>query len=137
MVDYGVKLPIWSHLERKHEQAVPHAATLMLFGANFALAFYDEKIALASIAAQSFGDSLASITRGLKPFRGKKPSVTMLIASLVSAYLITKNPLISATIGIVAWLAEGASRLIDDNLTVPVLSGAAGQVLTLASKMLS
>ena len=131
MIELGWSIPIWKQLEREHERITPHAATYTLLGAAFALAFYQPLVALAAIAAQSFGDTAASMARGFRPFKGKRLNIWMLVVTFATAYLITKSLPISIVVAVVAWPVEGISKLVDDNLTIPLISGAAGQLVWL------
>jgi len=131
IADYGWKLPLYHHLQRKHEQEGLHTATLGLLGGIIAYKFFALPVAIAAIAMLIYGDSAAAIV-GLYTKGKKRKTITkttaMLIVSITIGWFVFGW--IGAIMGVIATIAEAGVTKIDDALTIPIFAGLAGQILT-------
>jgi dolichol kinase len=125
---------------RGHEQHGDFTgASYILLAFCSTIALFDKPIAIAAMAFIIVGDSFAAIVGrkfGHHRFRGGKSyegSLACLVGTLIVAALV---PSISMQIGVlgavIATITEAVPWSIDDNVTVPLLSGL---TMTIAEKM--
>lgn len=131
IADYGWKLPLYHHLQRKHEEQGLHSATLAVISSIIAYKLFALPVAFAAIAMLVYGDAAAAIV-GIFTSVGRKKKtflriLAMLVVSCVIGYFIFGW--IGAIMGIVATLAECLVTKIDDSLTIPLFAGLVGHVL--------
>lgn len=125
---------------RSHEHFRISGALYFAFSALFAILFFQKEIAISTLLMLAIGDSISGIAGaafeirvgGFKEPRGKKPLnlfMVMLVICLLLAYPFL--PFEAALIGaVVAALADSLplnlfDEMLDDNLTIPILSGTA------------
>ena len=140
-LDLNFKTPFLRHLIRPKEQYRVYGAIFFLSSTIIALAIFDTAIALAALLMTTFGDMSAAIA-GKKYgttmlFRNKTVVgfVTELITNLIVAIIISLffsiNIYILIIMAFVATITETMVDELDDNLTVPLVSGFIGQILIL------
>lgn len=127
---------------RTRERGKISSMTNFMLGIFLVFVLFPENIAYAAIGFSSLGDMLAKIAgmnfgetkifkRGNKSIEG---TMSFLAASLGVAYIMWISGSLALWIGtagaVVAALVESFPSQIDDNLSVPVISGAFMQVLT-------
>lgn len=139
----------WSHfackiggkMVRDHELAGDFTgATYILITVCFTVALYSKPVAIAALAFIVVGDTFAALI-GRKFGRhrfGRKSvegSLACLVGTCIVAWLVPDlAPLVAFSGAVVATLAEALSTKIDDNVTVPIISGL---VMTLLIKGLA
>ena len=134
--DLGLKLPIYSAVERGTERKGMHAVTLALLAAIVSFKFFDFNIAVAGFAMLSFGDAAAYYigSRFGKKKLWKKKSVAGFIANLVVSavvgYLVLNLVVVALLMAVVAAVVEAFVQNIDDSLAIPLSAGLAGQLIT-------
>ena len=104
-------------------------ATYILASACCTIALYPKPIAIAALAFIIVGDSFAAIVGrlwgrhkfGRKSFEG---STGCLVGTLIVAFCVPDIPLqVAIPGGVIATVVEALSTKIDDNISVPILSG--------------
>lgn len=131
-----------SLLLKKEEEARITGATYLLIAAFVSFLVFDKEIAIAVLLFLSLGDPAAALIGRPTPgprILGKSPVGTMAFVGmslLVIAVLATTGVLefhwVLVVAAIVAGLVELAPLPLDDNLTVPMVSGVFAQYLPLA-----
>ena len=129
---------LWPLLRREEDRRFT-GATYMLVAAFIAFLFFDRDVAIPALLFLSLGDPAASLVGARMPgprLFAKSPGGTVAfvtVALLVVAVLVSTDAveyhwglLLGAAI---AGLVELAPLRLDDNLTIPLLSGTAMQVL--------
>ncbi|MCP4705352.1 MAG: phosphatidate cytidylyltransferase [candidate division Zixibacteria bacterium] len=122
--------PLITSMARDHELKGDFTgAAYILTTVCLVVAIFDKTAAIASLAFIMTGDTAAALIGrkfgkhkyGRKSFEG---SFGFLVAAIVTAYFIPDLPFGIGLIGaVVATITEGLSSKIDDNLTVPLISG--------------
>lgn len=117
---------------RQHEYAGDlSGATYILFSAVLTIAIFSREIAVAALAFIIVGDSLAALIGrkfgrhriGSKSIEG---SLACLAGTLVVAWLAPDLPGIVGIFGaVVATVTEALPWRLDDNISVPIISGIA------------
>jgi dolichol kinase len=131
---------IISPIIRHHEMSGDFTgATYILLSVCLTVALYDKPIAMAALAFVIVGDSLAAVV-GRRIGRHKlanksiEGSLGCLAGTAVVAVLVPDLPLMAGLFGAVtATTVEALPWHIDDNITVPILSGL---LMTLFSEVL-
>lgn len=115
---------------RQHEQGGDFTgATYILVSTCFTIGFYDKLIAIAALAFIIVGDSFAALIGrkfGRHHFRTKtlEGSLGCLVGTLLVAWAIPGLNIWLGVIGaVVATVVEAVSFDIDDNVSVPIVSG--------------
>ena len=129
-----------SPIIRPHEEGGDFTgATYILFSACFTVALYDKPVAIASLAFIIVGDTLAALVGrrfGRHRFHAGKSvegSLACLSGCLVVAALVPDIAFPVAAIGaVIATLIEAYPLGVDDNVSVPFISGLA---MTIIQKM--
>lgn len=131
---------ILSPVIRQHEMAGDFTgATYILLSVCLTVALYDKPIAIAAIAFIIVGDTLAALVGrrfGRHKFGNKsvEGSLACLIGTVIVAVLMPDLPMGIRLLGaVVATIVEALPLGIDDNITVPILSGLS---MTLLNKTL-
>ena len=124
-----------SPLLKPSERHAVTGATYLLLASLASFLIFDKSVAIAALLFISLGDPVAALvgSRMLGPrIAGKSPlgSLAFLIAGLSAASVLMATDVIQHhwSVGVgagVAALAELAPLRIDDNLTAPLISGAA------------
>ena len=130
-----------SLLLKREEEARITGATYLLIAACISFLLFDKEIAVAVLLFLSLGDPAAALIGRPIPgprILGKSPVGTLAfvgISLLVVAFLVTAGIMdfhwVLVVAAIVAGLVELAPLPLDDNLTVPLVSGACAQYLPL------
>lgn len=121
---------------RDYETVDLSAATYFIISSFFTVLLFDKYIAMAAISYNSIGDFFSAIIGrryGKTKYMGGKKSLEGSFACFLSCFIIGLlifNPLIAAIGAVAATFAEGFLIKINDNLSIPILSGA---ILTLVS----
>ena len=135
-----IAAPIGGRMIRGHEQAGDFTgATYILISVCFTVAMYTKPVAIAALTFIIVGDTLAALVGrrfgrhrfGRKSVEG---SLACLAGTLLVAVLVPDLALPVALFGaVVAAITEALSTRIDDNISVPIVSGLA---MTLLSRIL-
>ena len=122
--------PIFDNMIRNHEKADFTGATYILLTTCATVAMFPKPIAVAALAFIIIGDTLAALVGrrwgrhkwfGTKSIEG---SLACLAGLVVVAHFTPNLPLAVGLIGaVVATLVEALPFHIDDNVTVPIISG--------------
>ena len=128
-------------LLKREEEARITGATYLLIAACICFLAFDKEIAVAVLLFLSLGDPAAALVGRPIPgprILGKSPVGTLafvVVSLLVVALLVTADVMafhwVFIVAAIVAGLVELAPLPLDDNLTVPLVSGACAQYLPL------
>ncbi len=128
--------PLIAPVVRDHEMRGDFTgAFYILATACLVIAFYAKPVAIASLAFIIIGDTAAALIGrrfGKHRYRGKslEGSLAFLAASLIVVILAPEIPYMIGVIGaVVATVTEGISGSLDDNLSVPLVSGLAMHLL--------
>jgi len=106
-------------------------------GALLTIAFFDKHIAIAALLVMIFGDMAAALIGtkygkhwipGLKRKSWEGTSAELLV-NLIVVWLVTFNPLLTITMALTGTLVETILVVVDDNLTIPLLTGLVGQIV--------
>ena len=115
---------------RVHEEAGDFTgATYLLLSACVTVALYDRPVVIAALAFIIVGDSFAAVIGrrfGVHRFRNKsiEGSLACLVGTILVALLVPDLPLSVAIPGaFIATVIEAFPMGVDDNVSVPVLSG--------------
>ena len=130
----------WLRMLLKEEEAGRvTGATYLLIAACLCFLFFDKPIALAALLFLSLGDPAAALVgRGSPGPRvfGKSPigtlafiGVSLVVVALLTANGVTELKWALVVAAVIAGLVELVPIPLDDNLTVPLLSGAVAQLL--------
>jgi dolichol kinase len=122
--------PLISSMAREHEVKGDFTgAAYILTTVCLVVALFDKPVAIAALAFIMTGDSAAALIGrkfgkhkyGRKSLEG---SFAFLVTAIITAYFIPDLPITIGLIGAaVATITEAFSLTIDDNLTVPLVSG--------------
>jgi dolichol kinase len=122
---------------RAHELAGDFTgATYILLSFCLTIGFFDKPLAIAALAFTIVGDTFAAIVGrkfGRHRFRNKsvEGSLGCLVGTVIVALLVPDLALIIGLAGaVVATVVEAVSFRIDDNISVPLVSGLAMTLLT-------
>ncbi|MBD3258957.1 hypothetical protein GF377_11025 [candidate division GN15 bacterium] len=121
--------PVLGRMVRSHESADFIGGTYILLSVCCCVALYDKWVAIAALSFIIVGDTFAAIIgRTLGRIRfGRKTvegSIGCLIGTVAVALAVHAIPLwIGLTGAVVATIVEAISIDIDDNLSVPIVSG--------------
>ncbi len=120
---------------RRHERKGSiTGATYYIIGTFLCIVIFDKNIAIVSIFFIVLGDTAAALVgkawgriklMGRKSLEGS--AACFIVCAVISVFWI--DPVIGITGAFVATLAELLPLRIDDNLTVPLISGAAMQLM--------
>ncbi len=141
----GFARKIIGRLIRQHEEAGDFTgASYILLSTCFTVALFDKPVAIAALSFIIVGDSFAAVVgrkfgrhRLGRPFGSKtwEGSLACLVGTLLVAALAPGLAVPVAVIGAIAAAAIEAMPFgIDDNITVPILSGL---IMTLVMKILT
>jgi len=137
-LDLKKQLPLFHIFFRERESKKLAGHIYFLFGAILVLGLLDFKIALTALLMTTFGDMFSAII-GIRfgkhwlkrfPERAWEGIIAEFAIDLVIALLIIKDPIISVVMAFTATLVETTFSKVDDNLSIPVSSGAVAQILT-------
>jgi dolichol kinase len=136
-----IAAPIGGRMIRGHEQAGDFTgATYILVSVCLTVAMYTKPIAIAALTFIIVGDTLAALVgRRFGRHRFGRKSVEGSLACLAGTSLVavfTPGLALSVALpgAVVAAITEALSTRIDDNISVPIVSGL---VMTLLSRILS
>jgi len=124
------------NLLREHEQSDLTGATYLLIGSFLTILFFDKWIALAAlfflVVADAFGALVGRFWGKHSLYKDKmiEGSVIFLLTALVVVFFIPENYLVVGFVGVAtAFLIDVFVKRIDDNVAIPLGSGAVMQVL--------
>lgn len=120
-------------VRKKEEDGDFTGATYILLSTCLTVAFYEKHLAIAALAFIIVGDTLAALIGrkfGRHKFGGGRKSyegsLGCLLGTLIVAVLTPGLPIYTGIFGaVVAAVTEGLSFNVDDNVSVPILSGLA------------
>lgn len=128
---------IFGMILRRHELKDFTGATYLIFASLLCVAFFEPRIAAASIAFLSIGDTFAAligINFGKRRFSRNNKSLEGSLACFVSCLIFglwwLPNPWLASTGALAATAAELGNIPLDDNITIPLT---AGLVMTIVS----
>lgn len=129
--------PLAGKMVRGHEVAGDFTgATYILISVCLTIALYEKYIAIAALSFIIVGDTFAALI-GRKLGRHKfgrksvEGSLGCLLGTVIVAFLVPQVALeIALTGAVVATVTEALSTRIDDNISVPIISGLAMTLLT-------
>lgn len=121
---------------RNHEHRNLSGAIFFVISTIIAFSAFDYKIALTALLFSVFGD-LAAAIMGMKfgskkIFRAKSyiGTASALIVNLtIGFFLIPESPIVFISMAFVGTFVEMITQKLDDNLTVPLFAGFAGQCI--------
>ncbi|NMC61131.1 MAG: hypothetical protein GYA51_17380 [Candidatus Methanofastidiosa archaeon] len=121
---------------REYEKVDLSAATYFIISSFFTILLFNKYIAIAAITYSSIGDLFSAILGkkyGKIKYMGGKKSVEGSLACFISCFfvgLLLFNPFNAIIGALAATFAEGFLIRINDNLSIPIISGS---ILTLVS----
>jgi phytol kinase len=137
-LDRGIKLPILHVLLRQKERSGLGSHVYFTIGALVAVSVFSKNVAFAAILMTTFGDmSAALIGKRFGKIRifgnGKslEGSIAEFVVNLFIAVLLLDNLIVSILMAFVATFVETTFVKIDDNLAIPVFSGAFAEMAIL------
>ncbi|WMW23193.1 CTP--2,3-di-O-geranylgeranyl-sn-glycero-1-phosphate cytidyltransferase [Methanolobus mangrovi] len=130
-LDRGIKLPVFHILLRQKEKSGIGSHVYFTLGALVAVSVFSKNIAFAAILMTTFGDmSAALIGKRFGKIRifgnGKslEGCISEFIVDIFIVVLLIQNPFVSVFMAFVATYVETTFVKIDDNIAIPVFSGA-------------
>jgi len=126
-----VKIGIVDRNSKEEEKRKPQGSLYYVLGCFITIAFFEKQIAVASIFVLAIADPLSSIIGGkFGRFRffGKslEGAMTFFLCSFIILRLFSFDFPVAAICAVVASLVEYfSSRLIDDNLSIPIVAASA------------
>jgi dolichol kinase len=135
-LEWKVKIPDPFGIMRKHEEKSATGTLFLVLSTIVVFAVFDFKIALVALLIAVFGD-LASAIIGIgwgkiRIYNGKTLEgfgAGLTINLLVASIFLWEYPLLIFVMAVSASVAELFTYKLDDNLTVPIVSGFVGQIL--------
>jgi dolichol kinase len=131
------KIPIFHIFWRESEKNRLGGQVYFITGAILAFALFDKNIAIVALLMTVFGDMAAAIfgiafgkhwIKGLKD-RAWEGVLAQFIVDLGIAMLILNDIPLSIVMALVATFVETTITKIDDNLSIPLFSGAVAQII--------
>jgi len=129
------EIPLFKKYYRPEEKNQYAAAVPFFLGALLSVALFDKQIAIAALLMVVFGDLAAGLI-GTKygkhmicSTKSWEGFIAGLVVNLAIVYLVTSNLPITILMAFSGSLAEVSSDHVDDNLSMPLLSGLVGQIL--------
>jgi len=120
---------------RPHEKANLTGATYILASSILTILIFDKSIAILAIAFIGVGDTVAAIVGriwGRNRYRNKtlEGSASFFVACCIVALLVSGIPWwVKISGAFIATIVEAFTIYVDDNLTVPLISGALMQLI--------
>lgn len=138
-IEYGVPVPkVFRFLMRKREEKNFSGIIYFTISIIICFAIFDYTIAIVSLLFVAFGDfssALFGIAFGKKKLRKNKTYVGFvagLVANfMVAAFFLINQPILLIPMVLTGSLVELTTHKLDDNLTIPVLSGFVGQMIAI------
>lgn len=134
-LDRGFQLPVLHILLRQKEKAGIGSHIYFTLGAIVAVSVFSKNIAFAAILMTTFGDMSAALIgkrfgkiRIFSNDKSLEGCIAEFIVDLIIAILLIGNPFISVFMAFVATYVETTFVKIDDNLVIPVFSGAFAEI---------
>lgn len=134
----GIKIPFFDNLYREKERSCVGGHVFFVLGSVAAIGAYSKEVAIASILMITFGDMVASligIRMGKTPLKGTSKSLEGSVAEfftdLIIAGVLLPSFSVAFVMAAVATSAETWLTGIDDNLSIPVLSGFSAELMML------
>ena len=134
-----------SLLIKKEEEARITGATYLLIAAFLSFLVFDKEIAIAVLLFLSLGDPAAALIGRPIPgprILGKSPvgtvafvGVSLMVIAVLASTGVLEFQWVLVAAAVIAGLVELAPLPLDDNLTVPLVSGACAQYLPLLWKL--
>lgn len=121
---------------RDYEKIDLSAATYFIISSFFTVLLFEKYVAIAAISYNSIGDLFSAIigkNYGKTKYMGGKKSIEGSLACFVSCLLVgllILNPFMAISGALAATFAEGYLIKVNDNLSIPIVSGI---ILTLVS----
>lgn len=135
--DLGIRLPVYAWFERQSElKRGFHSVTFGVLGALLAVRFFDIRIAAAAVLIMAISDPVGAIIgmhAKMHPFFRKKNlagTFASLVLNLVIASFILDGWIVIIGMALAAALVGLFVEKIDDNLTMPLIAGLVGQLLS-------
>ena len=130
------RIPILGNFYRENEKIGTNV--YIVFGAIIAFAFFDFNIASTAILMATFGDmaaALIGISCGKHWLKFIKNCawegiLAEFVVDFIIAIIILQNIPIAILMSLVATFVETTFTKIDDNMSVPIIAGLAGQLLS-------
>lgn len=126
---YNYIKPVFGRMVRSHEKADFIGGTYILLSVCLCVAMYDKWVAIAALSFIIVGDTFAALvgrTIGKIHFGRKtvEGSLGCLLGTVAVALAIQQLPLwVGLSGAVVATIVEAVSIDIDDNISVPIVSG--------------
>ncbi len=144
-IKYQKKVPIFHPLYREKEKNNLSGSIYLILGVIIVFAIYDFEIAVTALLMMIFGDITASLfgikfgKHWLRNISGKswEGVIAQFIISFTIGFIFLRNIFVILTMAFVATLAGTVLTSSDDNLTVPVLAGFAGQLILIFLRTIS
>ena len=142
IADMKWKIPIYERLQRKHEEQGLHAHTYALFAILILFEFVDISIIIAATSMLVFGDAAAAIVGRVfgkhlisetKTWEG---TIAMLIVSMLSGSFVLGFNIVSIFTAIAATIAEASVNKVNDGVSIPLVAGLVGQLISMFLKYL-
>lgn len=136
-INQKLRIPIFQNLWRREESKKFGGEIYYMLGVIFSILIFDLRIALISIAMLTFGDAVSAVIgvafgkHKIKSSNKKtsiEGSIAELIANLTIGFMLWQNWII-IPMALTATLVETYIVKLDDNLTIPIITGIVGTVI--------
>jgi len=133
------KIPFFHQFWREKEKDRLGGEAYLVISAIIVFAFFDFKIASVALLIVVFGDIAASLVgtaygkhkiNFLSTRKSWEGTFAELIVNLIVGFVILNNVVVILAMALTATVVEVMFSFVDDNLSVPVLAGLVGHVLT-------
>ncbi|MFC1656207.1 diacylglycerol/polyprenol kinase family protein [Patescibacteria group bacterium] len=135
-LEWKVKIPDPFGIMRTHEKKAATGTLFLVLATIVVFAVFDFKIALVALLITVFGDLVSAIVGigwgKIRIYNGKSLEgfgAGLVMNLLVASIFLWEYPLLVLVMALVASVVELFTYKLDDNLTVPIFSGFAGQML--------
>ncbi|WP_342305274.1 diacylglycerol/polyprenol kinase family protein [Methanolobus sp. ZRKC5] len=137
-LDRSIKLPVLHILLRQKERTGIGSHVYFTIGALIAVSVFSKNVAFAAILMTTFGDMTAALIgkrfgkiRIFSNGKSLEGTIAEFVVNLFIAVLLLENPVVSIFMAFVATFVETTFVKIDDNLAIPIFSGAFAEMALL------
>jgi phytol kinase len=140
---YNKQIPLFHKFYRENERYVLSGSIYLTIGVIIAFAIFDFNVAATAILMMIFGDAASAIIGRFGNYRvdGFKSTwegvISEFLVDLALGFIFLNNIPVIFVMALVATFIETTLKPVDDNLSIPVAAGFAGQAMIIIFKILN